>query len=219
MKKKDSKAKKIILGIVAGVLVLFLLLLVLLIIFLYFVFTGGPATKTKDIEDYSIIFEKNVRSCLQVFPEEIPESATETTFDFYFRDTFNSPTVSIFLQADYSEEDYAAEVERLENIKKVYDGGEIQLLRDEEGTYPYPAYIAIENHHHTYEYALLSGDTQITYIYTAYFDRGRMRFDEEYLPSDFRYGAPEGENQFYYGFSYYVDEIDEEFGAIRYDYD
>lgn len=218
MKKENSKAKKIILGIVVGILALFLLLFVVFIGIMYFAFTGGPATKTKDIKDYSIIYEKNVRSCLEVFPEEIAESATDATFDFYFRDTFGSPTVSIFLQVDYSEEDYAAEVERLENIKKIYNGGEIQLLRDEEGTYPYPAYIAIENHHHTYEYALLSGDTQITYIYTAYFDRGRMRFDEEYLPSDFRYGAPEGEDQFYYGFSYYVKEIDNEIGAISYDY-
>ena len=51
--------------------------------------------------------------------------------------------------------------------KKQTDGVK-KLLRDEQQKYPYPAFIAVENHGNSYEYALLSGENQITYIYTLF---------------------------------------------------
>lgn len=219
MKSKNSKKEKIIIGIVVGLLTLFLLVCIFAGIYAYLFPIDDEAFVTQDVEDYSLIYERHIPSGLIIFPKEITEQAVNTEFDFYYEETWFKPRVSIFLQMVYTPEEYLAEVERLEKVKKVYEDWESVLLRDENGTYPYPAYIAIENHGYTYEYVLLSGENQITYVYITHLDRDEMRFDEGYLPSDFCYGAPEGEEQIYYGYSLYISEIDKKHGLIDYDYD
>ena len=108
------------------------------------------------------------------FPETIPESATDTDFYFSFKDTWDDPTCEVSLQCTYDEKDYLSEITRLENTKKIYGSEKRFLLRDEEGRFPYPVYIAIDANDYEYEYALLTGDRQITYIYTSF-------MEEEYL--------------------------------------
>lgn len=198
-----KRTKKIIKWVIIGSVLTIVTLFTLLICFLILVFFGGPPKKSDNYKDYQEIFELRLSSGsgLIVFPEELAESMTDIDFSYYYRDTWNMPTVSIFLQGTYSPEEYAAEVQRLEKTRKVYGGTERILLRDEEGKYPYPAYIAVENHHHHYEYALLTGENQITYIYTAFFEEEDVEFDKKYLPTDFM--TPEG-RAFGSGYSIYI---------------
>ena len=220
--EKDRKFLKLFrkyrkhLIIMTGVLTVSLLTMITLAaLFLTLVFTGGWAKRSKNIADYPQILaeESNMRTGFFVFPEKITEEMTDITFDYYYKDTLFDPTISVFLQATYEEEQYQEEIDRLSNLQKEQMGGMKKLLRDEQHKYPYPAFIAVENHGNSYEYALLSGENQITYIYTLFFTKEDIRFDEKYLPIDFM--TEEGK-EFGSGYSIYVKAQGS--GAISYDY-
>lgn len=210
----NRKTKKIVKWVIIGSILTVITLMSLFIWFLTLVFFGGPPKKSHDVKDYPDIFELRLSSSsgLIVFPEELAEGMTDIDFSYYYRDTWNMPTVSIFLQGTYPTEEYEKEVQRLEKTRKVYGGTERVLLRDEDGKYPYPAYIAVENFHHQYEYALLTGENQITYIFTAYFERDDVEFDTKYLPSDFM--TAEGRE---FGSGYNIYEKFREGGGISFD--
>lgn len=71
----------------------------------------------------------------------------------------------------------------------------------------------MENHGNSYEYALLSGENEITYIYTLFFSKEDVRFDEQYLPKDFM--SEEGK-EFGSGYSIYAKSQGS--SVITYDY-
>jgi len=202
MNRKTKKTLKwVAIGLALGILTMITLVVLFFTLFLF----GGPATRTTNIKKYPIIFENYLQSGLIVFPEEIAADVQDTEFSYYYKDTWDDPTVSIFLQCTYTPEDYEAEVQRLQSTKKDYGGTERVLLQEEGENYSYPAYIAVENHHHQYEYALLSGENQITYIYTSFFWKDDIKFDQKYLPKDF---MKEQEDTFYDGYSIYIKHID-----------
>lgn len=207
-----KKRKKLWKGILIGVVVTGLTMFVAITVLVWLFFTGGPAKKTKNIEDYGKIFDLQVNTGLIVFPEEISEKVIETQFYYYYRDMLFSPAYEIYLQCTYEPKEYQAEIKRLENTYKKYAGTERILLRDAQEKYNYPAYIAIENHHHCYEYALLTGENQITYISTAYREKGQVKFSKDYLPVDF---MTEAGRSFNSGYSIYISSISS--SGISYD--
>ena len=212
MSRKSTKVIKwIIIGLVLGVLTL----ITFFVWFFTIVFFGGPAYRTTNIKNYQQIYEKKMQTGLIVFPDEITEDMSDTEFSFYWKDTWDDPTVSIFLPCTYTEAAYEAEVERLEYTRKVYGGTVRRLMKDEGEKYPYPAYVAIDNHHNTYEYALLSGEREITYIHTGWLERENVKFSQEYLPKDF---MTTQENPFLDGYSIYIKKIDNAMGYISTDY-
>lgn len=200
MKKRKKLWKGILIGVVLAILTVFVAATVLVWLFL----TGGPAKKTKKIEDYAKIFDLQVNTGFIVFPEEISEKVVETDFYYYYRDMLFSPAYEVYLQCTYEPEEYQAEVKRLENTYKKYAGTERILLKDVQEKYNYPAYIAIENHHNGYEYALLTGENQITYISTAYREKGQVKFSKDYLPTDF---MTEAGRSFTSGYSIYISSM------------
>ena len=208
----QTKKKKIEKGFLIGIGVTFLTLYVLGALFVWLFFTGGPAKVTKDISRYKEIFGWSTVSGMLVFPEEVSEEVIDTDFYYSFRDTLNTPTYQIYLQCTYEPKAYEEEIARLENVHKIYGGTEKKLLRDENQKYQYPAYIAIENHHDLYEYALVTGENQITYIATAYIDEDDVVFDKDYLPND--YMTEEGYS-FTSGYCLYITLMSEE--GIDYD--
>lgn len=187
MKNKDKKrAKKIAKGFLIGFGVATATLLTAFFVPVYLFLFGPPATITKNVDKYEEIFsERGIQTAYLVFPEEIPEGATVTDYYHYYRDTFNMPTVQTYLQCTYDEKTYREEIDRLENTSKTYGDRKMELLRDEKRKFNFPAYIAVENAAHSYEYALLTGENEITYIYTSYFERAKVKFDKDYLPYDF----------------------------------
>lgn len=206
------KRKKLFKGMLIGIGLMSLTLAVFSTVILWLFITGGPATKTKDITRYSEIFGWNTMSGMMVFPEEVPEGAEETEFYYYYRDMLFSRTYQIYFQCTYEPEAYQKEIARLEGIHKIYGGTEKKLLRDEENKYRYPAYIAIDNHHHCYEYALITGRNQITYIATAYIGEEEVVFNKDYLPIDFMTEAGRAFNS---GYCMYITLATNEF--IDYD--
>ncbi len=196
--------KKLWKGILIGAVLTFFTVFVLITVFLWLFFTGGPAKTTKDLKRYEEIFELSMNSGLIIFPEHISDKAVQTDFYSYYRDMFGSPSYEIYLQCTYEPEEYQAEIERLENTYKKYAGTERRLLKDTEGKYNYPAYIAIENHHYSYEYALITGENQITYISVSGRDKEKVKFSKDYLPEDF---MTEAGRNFTSGYSIYISSI------------
>ncbi len=197
------KTRKVTKWIMIGSVLTFLTLLTMFALFFTMVFTGGLAQTGNDYRDYGKIYELlyDRRTGMITFPEVLSEEMVDIHFSYSYQDTWDDPTVYLFLQGTYSPEAYAEEVARLENAQKVYSGTVCKLLRDEEGKYSHPAYIAIENHNNAYEYALLTGENQITYIYTSFYDREKIPFDAQYLPEDFM--TDEG-REFGSGYNIYV---------------
>ncbi len=210
----NRKTKRIIKGILIGAVLTIVTLAVGLFVLVYLFFWGGPAKETRDIEDYEKVLNyPYIQTAYIVFPEELPEGTLETEFYSYYRDTFGSPTIQTYLKCVYDEETYKEEIRRLENTSKKYANKEKRLLRDTEQKFQYPAYIAVENAAHRYEYALLTGDNEITYINTAWVEREHMKCPQEYLPYDFM--TEEG-REFGSGYSIYYSSVSS--NAISTDY-
>ncbi len=190
MSQKMSKSTKkkiwigVGIGVVLGVITLGALFAILGLLFIY----GGPPDVETDINKYQEMLTKysNAKTAYIVFPEKIPESATDVDFYFSYQDTWNVPTQEVYLQCTYSDADYQAEIARLENTKKQYGSIIRVLLRDEEERYPYPVYIAQDGYWDNFEYAMLTGENQITYIYTAMMSASSLKkVDQKLLPTDF----------------------------------
>lgn len=211
---KKRNTKKIVKWCIIGILLTFLTLFVVLCVFLYFMFFGGPAKVSKNIDHYESIFtEERIETGYIVFPEHIPSGTLQTEFYHSYQDTLFDPTVETYLQCTYDAKTYDAEIDRLENTSKTYGNRKCILLKDEKNRFQYPVYIAIDNAAHGYEYALLTGENQITYIYTCYKQNDNIHFNKDYLPSD--YGTEEGRS-FGSGYSIYYSSITSD--AITTDY-
>ncbi len=214
VQKKSSKDKtrKIVIGIIVGS-ILTILTIITLLVYLVVRILAGETTSSTDVADYQYIFELSNNSGLNIFPEEITSDMSD--IDFRYQETVyfvGTPLASAFLQTTYTPDAYVAEVKRLESIRKVYGGTEKTALRDVENRYPYPAYITVDNHLNQYEYALLTGENQITYIYTCIYGAEDVGFATEYLPVD--YMVPQEE--WGAGYSIYIKHFDNS-GGISYD--
>ncbi|MBQ2800223.1 MAG: hypothetical protein IJF03_02410 [Lachnospiraceae bacterium] len=209
---KAYKQGKFALGVLAGAVTTVVLMIaglgVLILMFLF----GGERTESRDISMYEKLSDYYIHSGFMVFPETIPESAENVDFYFYHWDSFNSPTCEVYLQCDYSKEDYEAELKRLENTSKSY-GKQKKALRKEDGQFHYPAYVAVYNHFDEYEYALLTGENQITYVHTAYRAKEDVSFDDKYFHIDNGENVKKSE---LYGYSIYL--LWAEDGCMDYDY-
>ncbi len=184
---QESQKKKLGIGIAVGVLISIVTLAALLIIFLLLVAFGGPADISEDIAEYEERLYKyhNMRTGLIVFPEQIPEGTLDTEYYFYYQDTFNSPTVEVYLRCTYDEETYEREVKRLEETKKQY-GSRVETLSQTEEGYPYPAFVAVDGDMYAYEYALLTGERQVVYVAVTFKDSTELKkIPTEYLPTDY----------------------------------
>lgn len=217
MKNRQKLSLGIVVGIAVGFITLVGVAIICVLLFMY----GGPSQVSTDVSKYSemIANHSGMRTALITFPKALPERAQNVDFYFSYKDTWNSPTCEIYLQCTYSEPDYQAEIERLENTKKRYGSMESFLRKDEEGRFPYPVYIAIDGRSEAYEYAMLTGKNQITYIYTSYKKEKNLRkIESDYLPTDFdsrQANMREGE-----GYSIYLvwEGTDDKSYGPQYDY-
>lgn len=94
----------------------------------------------------------------------------------------------IILNAQYDEEAYLQEVERLSNIECTISFKEEevtqQIVYDEE-SYLLPAYVAVDGFDNIYEYALVDDKTYtIIYVLLSYPNESKLREYKEYLKKD-----------------------------------
>lgn len=181
---KDKKHKMGI-GLVAGFIAGVICLGIYLFLFVVKILVGKDTVIT-DVSRYQeamTLYTENVEyhTGLMIFPECIPDSVTD--IDFYCLDhtmLFGS-SGEFLLQCTYEEAEYQAEIERLQNIYKQYGTVKRPILYDETN-FHYPAYVAIDGHLGNYEYALLSGEKEITYVYVWGMNGENRHIKPEYLP-------------------------------------
>ena len=183
-------------GCLIGVLIV-LTILSVFIVFIYKFFWGGLPKTSRNLSKYEALLseKKNLRTGFVVFPAKLPDSAAENESKFYYfyQDTLFDPTAEVYLRCKYSDADYEAELDRLEHYEHKLKSDMTDesfapqsFLRDEEGRFSYPAYIAILADDHAYEYALLTGDNEITYVYFAFRKPGTLRaVPDDCLPDPF----------------------------------
>ena len=207
---KKSHKKEFAIGMLAGFgigSITFAGLIAILTIL--FLFGGAPEIST-DITAYesNIANYTNIHSGFIVFPEHLLCAPADADYYFAYQDTWNDPTCEVYLKCTYTEEDYQKEVDRLSHIYKQYGSVRRDIEYDDSGRFPYPAYIAIDGHRNAYEYALLSGDHEITYIYTSFMNQNKLHMDTALLPSDYDQAMNLSYEQ-YLGkrFSIYLSEI------------
>lgn len=201
------KKRRIKSGMVTGSIVTGATIFAAGIIFFWLFLTGGPAKKYEGIENYSKMHDLELNTGLIIFPKELSKEAKDIEFYCYTQDSLGSPTHEIFLQCTYDEAEYEKEIKRLEGTYKQYGDVKRILKSEEKGKYPYPAYVAVENHHSGYEYVLLTGKNQLTYISTNNLVGESVHFNKEYLPEDFM--TEEG-TSFTSGYSIYLIYINDE---------
>lgn len=188
MKKTYGKAAERWEKFGKGCLIVVLAALAVLVGTIWLAFFPLPKISKNPAKYEELLADSKLRTGFAAFPPTIPASGLENgaVFYYFYQDTFLDPTGEVFLRCTYSEEDYRAEIDRLEHYalqpptdvnKKI---GDLQdepnrFVRDEKGRFSYPAYIAIYADDYACEYALLTGEREISYVYFAFREPGRFR--------------------------------------------
>ena len=175
-----TKKQKVVFAVVAAVLVLGIILSYVCYHFIY-----GTRITSREGEAYHKLEGKGVYSPLAVFPSADMDTVSQ---DFYYqtRDEIFAATCQIYLENQYTREQYEAETERLRNLKFSYQDQTNMLYQDEEN-YCSVAYVAMANWIDRYEYAITLDDSNtIIYVYLQNMDAKDIHMQSDYLPKYFQ---------------------------------
>lgn len=182
-----TKKQKVVFAVVAAVLAVVVAVLVLGIILSYvcYHFIYGTRITSREGEAYHKLGGKGVYSPLAVFPSADMDTVSQ---DFYYqtRDEIFAATCQIYLENQYTREQYEAETERLRNLEFSYQDQTNMLYQDEEN-YCSVAYVAMANWIDRYEYAITLDDSNtIIYVYLQNMDAKDIHMQADYLPKYFQ---------------------------------
>ena len=180
MNEKMTKKQKVVFAVVAAMLVLGIILSYVCYHFIY-----GTRITSREGEAYHKLEGKGVYSPLAVFPSADMDTVSQ---DFYYqtRDEIFAATCQIYLENQYTREQYEAETERLRNLKFSYQDQTNMLYQDEEN-YCSVAYVAMANWTDRYEYAITLDDSNtIIYVYLQNMDAKDIHMQSDYLPKYFQ---------------------------------
>lgn len=162
--------------------VLLFVLVIFGTLFICWIIQGPKQESSRSLETYGEWSLPEKYSTLLIFPETVPNSATDISYYYKFQEGWNRPICQLFLACTLAEGDFVSEKQRLSEIAISSEAGTDRVKYD-ENAFLYPAYVAIEGYDFCYEYALLNEeDRQIFYVYamnTIYRD---VKFDRKYLP-------------------------------------
>ncbi len=142
---------------------------------------------TENIQDYGNFEDYTGMSLLALFPSggQIEQTDAEILRYVYECEGIKLyPTCQIYLECQYTEQEYKREVER---IKQTRNSETNMQVKYSEEAYPYPAVYAMKNKESCNEYVLfLEQERKIVYIYLqGVVDRRELLFEEKYLPFDY----------------------------------
>lgn len=180
MTKKQKVVFAVVAAVVAAVIVLGIILSYVCYHFIY-----GTRITSREGEAYHKLEGKGVYSPLAVFPSADMDTVSQ---DFYYqtRDEIFAATCQIYLENQYTREQYEAETERLRNLEFSYQDQTNMLYQDEEN-YCSVAYVAMANWIDRYEYAITLDDSNtIIYVYLQNMDAKDIHMQSDYLPKYFQ---------------------------------
>lgn len=182
-----TKKQKVVFAVVAAVLAVVAAVIVLGTVLSYvcYHFIYGTRITSREGEAYHKLEGKGVYSPLAVFPSADMDTVSQ---DFYYqtRDEIFAATCQIYLENQYTREQYEAETERLRNLKFSYQDQTNMLYQDEKN-YCSVAYVAMANWIDRYEYAITLDDSNtIIYVYLQNMDAKDIHMQSDYLPKYFQ---------------------------------
>ena len=175
-----NRKQKVVFAVVAVVIVLGIILSYVCYHFIY-----GTRITSREGEAYHKLEGKGVYSPLAVFPSADMDTVSQ---DFYYqtRDEIFAATCQIYLENQYTREQYEAETERLRNLKFSYQDQTNMLYQDAKN-YCSVAYVAMANWIDRYEYAITLDDSNtIIYVYLQNMDAKDIHMQSDYLPKYFQ---------------------------------
>jgi len=177
----------------------FLLLIILCITFISACSQNKKVVKVvTDISEYGQFNDFKGPSTLSIFPEILSDSAQNVKYYYGSVDSILGNDYQIFLECNYSDNDYKKEIERLSKITETYLN-RTNSIRYDTDTFICPSYVAVLGNNQTYEYALVfNKEKKIVYIFTQFMDLDDIVFDKQFLPPNFMKGDSE------HGFSIYA---------------
>ena len=167
---------------------------------------------TEDIAEYGKFQDYAGISKLYLFPSKKEMNMENTSLEKYVYECYGSKmyqTYQIYLECEYSKEEYLAEKERLKNVEEV---DKEKVVQNSEGDFKYPGVYAMLNSEGCYEYALfLEEEEKIIYVYLqGSVDRRELKFSEEYLPVEYGQDGSSYENEKEYTmYSLTTEELEE----------
>lgn len=173
--KKLGTAAKILLAVI-GVAGFVFMIRGAILIGLFMFAESGPADELSGIEAYDkkMILENyggDIDSGLFIFPDNTSDMMNPTYVSGLKTGLFDTDGY-IILQAEYSDEKYQEEVERLSQIEcsiTYKDDTVTQKIKYDTESYALPAYVTSDGFDSIYEYALLNEETnEISYILLSY---------------------------------------------------
>lgn len=204
-----KKNNKLIFVIIAAALLLSTSIIFLVNIrgssFLESLYYGDNSVLVTDPKEYGQFEDLRGYSSLDIFPQNISSSMIDEYY-YSYQDTLFDPTCQIYLNCSYDNPTYEAELQRLSQISKSYNGKIQQIIYDTDN-YNYPAYVTIDANNHCYEYALLTGENNITYVFLEFINEENLEFDLQYLPKNYE-NAITDQKKGYSIYIYYKDNGD-----------
>ena len=182
-----TKKQKVVFAVVAAVLAVVAAVIVLGTVLSYvcYHFIYGTRITSREGEAYHKLEGTGVYSPLAVFPSADMDTVSQ---DFYYqtRDEIFAATCQIYLENQYTREQYEAETERLRNLEFSYQDQTNMLYQDEKN-YCSVAYVAMANWTDRYEYAITLDDSNtIIYVYLQNMDAKDIHMQADYLPKYFQ---------------------------------
>jgi len=128
-----------------------------------FFFTGKVDIRTKSMAGNFEGFRGY--SNLEIFPKEELNQDSIAKYSYFCMDSFMDPTCKIYMECDYTDQEFEKEITRLKNITATLDGVTNSIIYNED-YFDYPAYISMFNWSSCYEYALiLEEEKKIVYVF------------------------------------------------------
>lgn len=160
------------------------LIIVFAIVLLNELFFGKTYT-SKEGENYQKKLEgKGIYSPLIVFPSSDVDTLSQNYY-YQIKDELFAATCQIYLKNQYTEELYASEIERLENLELSYLGQTNDIYIDQDN-FCNVTYVAMANWTDRFEYAIgLEEQKTIIYVYLQNMDEKNICMDSKYLPQYF----------------------------------
>lgn len=186
-------------------------ILVICAVFVFtFMFSGCAGTVRNDFADAESFWWENddENRCVSFYDFALmPRKDSNAEIqDYYFRvkPELLNDAIQLYVNCVYSAEDYAREVDRLENLECIghftdddraaetsYTDGStvVEFYKNEtkyfdDGTFNYPAYAQGLEWGRVCEYALLiEEEYRIVYVYLQYEYKDKIAFDKQYLPN------------------------------------
>lgn len=158
-------------------------LIIVMVILLNQLFFGKTIT-SKDGESYQKLEGKGVYSPLIVFPSSDVDTLSQKYY-YQIKDELFAATCQIYLRNQYTEEQYASEIERLENLELSYLD-QTNVVYIDQDNFCNVTYVAMANWIDRFEYAIvLEEQKTIIYVYLQNMDEKNIYMDSKYLPQYF----------------------------------